>query len=118
MADLFFFEFTHDFWHFQVSMENCAINVFPYLAANTDIATTALSAYAKKVGMDCSVLNVSTSIYSTIDLFKMPNNIRSKSSSFEYLILNFKLLPQLFADSTATQQEVIVIVQENVCKSN
>lgn len=48
---------------FQVSTGNCATNALPCLDACTDIATTVLSAFAKKVGTASFALSVSTQTY-------------------------------------------------------
>lgn len=48
-----------------VSMESCAINALLCPAVNTDIATTALSAFAKRVGTDSSALTQSADLIVT-----------------------------------------------------
>lgn len=45
----------------QVSTESFVTNALPCLVANTAIATTALSAYVRRDGMDFSALSVSCS---------------------------------------------------------
>lgn len=44
----------------QVSTESCVTNALPCLVANTATATTALSAYVRRDGMDFSALSVSS----------------------------------------------------------